>query len=148
MTKQGSVLVSAREMTGIMRRRKVNAFSLTMVKPVSTLCAKTSATACGTRHMLLFVLGSTMLGLSACGENEEQVLQMRQLREKLVATEKKAAETAAELEASRKAPPPKDTTGDTAQKLAAAEARAAALEQELQAARKAAPPAGIRREHA
>lgn len=123
-----------------MRRRKVNALSLTMVKPVSTLCAKTSATACGTRNMLLIVLGSTMLGLSACGENEEHVLQMRQLREKLVAMEKRAAEAAFELEAARKAPPPKDTTGDTAQKLAAAETRAAALEQELQAARKAAPP--------
>ncbi len=44
-----------------------------------------------------------VLALSGCSESEEQVLELRQLREKLAAAEKKASEATAELESARQA---------------------------------------------
>ncbi len=127
-------------MLGFMRHLKFNASSLIMVKLVFTVCGKTlSLHFTSARHAMLAMLGIAMLGIPSCGENEEHVLQLRQLREKLAATEKKAAEVTSALETARQAKPTKDESGEMAQKLAAAEARAAALESELQAMRKNVP---------
>ncbi len=141
MTKQGFVLVSTGMMLGVMRHLKFNASSLIMVKLVFIVCGKTlSLHFTGARRATLAMLGILLLVMPSCGENEEHVLQLRQLREKLAATEKKAAEVTSELEAARQAKPTKDESGEMAQKLAAAEARAAALESELQTMRKNASP--------
>lgn len=93
------------------------------------------------------MLASTLcaMALSACSENESQFAEMRQLKEKLAAAEKKAAEAVA---AAQQAPPPAPASAsdpkpdtETMAKLEAATAKIASLEQELQTARAASPPA-------
>ncbi len=85
------------------------------------------------------------MALSACSENESQFAEMRQLKEKLAAAEKKAAEAVA---AAQQAPPPAPASpsdpkpdSETTAKLEAAIAKIASLEQELQTARAAPQPA-------
>ncbi|MDZ4405001.1 hypothetical protein [Prosthecobacter sp.] len=91
---------------------------------------------------VMFALGLCALVLSGCTENETQVLELRQLREKLAAVEKRAA-AAAQQPARPSATGIPQELVDSAQKLVMAEARIALLEKELQEARDA--PLGAER---
>jgi hypothetical protein len=85
------------------------------------------------------------LALSGCSENDSQLIELRQLREKLSIAEKQAAEAAGAVEAAQQAAAAvSSSTQDmtaSAQKLTEAESRIAALEKEVQEARSAAQAA-------
>lgn len=81
--------------------------------------------------------------LSACSENESHIMELRLLREKLAAAEKKAAEA---VEAAQQAPTPAPVAdpkagAETTARLEAASAKIASLEKELQNARSSAQTA-------
>ncbi|MDZ4405002.1 hypothetical protein [Prosthecobacter sp.] len=91
-------------------------------------------------------LAMCALVFAGCSENESQVQELRQLREKLAAAEKKTAEAleAAQQAAATQAVPATSgaqESADSVQKLALAETRIASLEKELLEARNTVPPA-------
>lgn len=76
--------------------------------------------------------------LSACSENEGHIMELRMLRDKLAAAEKKAAEA---VEAAQQTPAPvadPKAGAEATARLEAASAKIASLEKELQSARSAA----------
>lgn len=95
-----------------------------------------------------------VLSLAGCSENDSQVIELRQLRDKLALAEKKAAEAGAAVEAAQQAAQQAAATAASAssssatqdmaaaaQKLTTAESRISSLEKELQDAKSAAQAA-------